>query len=429
MGGTKDEATVAGQGATPDGVDVAVVVVGAGAAGIAAGMALGEAGVSCRILEARPRIGGRAHTRTDRGPDPLDMGCAWLHSGDVNPWTAIAEADGFTVDRSRPAWGEQAGGVGFPPNGVADFNAALDAYLDRVGDDEDTADRPATTLFEPGSPWNPLIDAVNTYVSGTHADRISVRDLARYADTGVNWRVREGYGAVVARHGAGLPIVTDCPVTTVDHGGRTIRVETPHGTMTAAAVIVTVPSSLIARGTPRFVPDLPAKRDAAAGLPLGAADKLFLAIDEPERLPRGHVFGRPDSAATGTYHLKPFGRPLIEAFFAGDLAVELEAGGPDAFLAYAVEELTGLFGGDLARHLRPLVTTAWVGDPFARGAYSAALPGRADDRAMLAAPVDGRLFFAGEATSRSDFSTAHGAYRTGRAAAEAAVHALGMPTR
>ena len=44
--------------------------------------------------------------------------------------------------------------------------------------------------------------------------------------------------------------------------------------------------------------------------------------------------------------------------------------------------------------------------------------GMADGRATLAAAVDERLFFAGEACSRNDFSTAHGAYETGVAAAD-----------
>ena len=87
-------------------------------------------------------------------------------------------------------------------------------------------------------------------------------------------------------------------------------------------------------------------------------------------------------------------------------------------------ELVGLYGGDFARRVAPIAMHGWSGDPFARGAYSYALPGHADDRAVFAAPVDGRLFFAGEACSRADFSTAHGAYLTGIAAAEQAIKAL-----
>ena len=92
--------------------------------------------------------------------------------------------------------------------------------------------------------------------------------------------------------------------------------------------------------------------------------------------------------------------------------------------AFAAGELARLFGNGIRRHISPLASTAWLQDPWARGSYSYAQPGHADDRAQLAAPVDDRLFFAGEATSPNFFSTAHGAYMSGVAAAEAAINSL-----
>ena len=88
-----------------------------------------------------------------------------------------------------------------------------------------------------------------------------------------------------------------------------------------------------------------------------------------------------------------------------------------------MSELTGLFGASFARRVKPLHMHCWGTDPFARGSYSFALPGKADCRATLAAPVDDRLFFAGEACSKNDFSTAHGGYLTGVAAADQAIAA------
>ena len=94
-----------------------------------------------------------------------------------------------------------------------------------------------------------------------------------------------------------------------------------------------------------------------------------------------------------------------------------------AFFDFAVSELTGVFGSDFARRLKPIRVHCWRSDPFALGAYSYASPGNADCRATLAEPVDDRLFFAGEACSRHDFSTAHGGYLTGVAAAEQVIAA------
>jgi monoamine oxidase len=125
-----------------------------------------------------------------------------------------------------------------------------------------------------------------------------------------------------------------------------------------------------------------------------------------------------DRVDTGAYHIRPFGRPQIEAYFGGDLAAELEKGGEAAFFDFAAGELAETFGKDFASRIGPIGMHPWKADPYARGSYSYALPGRADCRAKLAEPVDDRLFFAGEACSRNDFSTAHGAYLTGLDAAE-----------
>jgi monoamine oxidase len=83
-----------------------------------------------------------------------------------------------------------------------------------------------------------------------------------------------------------------------------------------------------------------------------------------------------------------------------------------------VNELVGIFGSSFAQRLKPVRMHCWGTDPFSRGSYSYALPGKAACRTVLAAPVDNRLFFAGEACSPVDFSTAHGAYATGVAAAD-----------
>ena len=300
---------------------------------------------------------------------------------------------------------------------------ALHERADALAESE--PDRSLADLLEPGGRWNALLDAVSGYYSGAALARVSARDLGRYADDGVNWRVVEGYGADVAEHGAGLEVAFDCAVTRIDHGGRRIRLETTRGAVEADAAIVTLPSAVIAADEGLFAPALPDKTRAAAGLPLGHDDKLFLSLADAEAFaPETRAFGDPRRAATAAYQFRPFGRPMIECYFGGALAAELERGGEAAFFDFARRELVGLYGGDFARRIAPLALHGWSGDPFARGAYSYALPGRADDRAALAAPVDGRLFFAGEACSRADFSTAHGAYLTGLAAAEQAIKAL-----
>ncbi len=403
--------------------DTEVVIIGGGAAGVAAARRLADARIDCLLVEARSRLGGRAWTINSEFP--IDLGCGWLHSADRNPWREIAELQGRSIDKTPPPWMRRSAPIGFPLSEQDAFLQAHREFYERLDSlSEDKPDVAAATFLEPHGRWNALINAVSSYVSGAELDRVSARDFDRYGDSGVNWRVVEGYGTVIAAHGRGLPVMLGCAVRLIDRRGRRLRMETPNGAITANAAIVTVPTPVLAEEKIVFIPPLPEKTEAALGLPLGLADKLFLSLSDAEEFNKeSRLFGHTDRSRTGVYHFRPFGRPQIEAYFGGRLAAELEAGGDGAFVDFAVSELVGLFGSDFARRVKPLKLHPWGIDPFSRGSYSYALPGKAECRAALAAAVDDRLFFAGEACSRSDYSTAHGAYLTGAAAAEQVIAA------
>ncbi len=402
----------------PSAVDIAII--GAGAAGLGAAHALKRSGLTTLVLEARDRAGGRGHTIMAAPNVVFDLGCGWLHSADKNSFVAIAEHLDFEVNKTLPPWRERAYGKAFPQAERDDFIRAIDEFYDRA---EQAAkgrrDGAASACLEPGNRWNPMIDAMSTYINGCELDQVSILDMDAYEDTNINWRLRRGYGALMAAYGASCDIALNTQVTLIDHSGKRVRIETSQGTLTADKVIVTVPTNLIADEAIRFHPALPGKVDAARGLPLGLADKVMLALDEPDALPKeGNLRGATMRTAMGTYHLRPFGQPCIEGFFGGSFAQALEDAGHGALAAQAIDEIVALLGSDFRRKLKPLSESRWAHDPFARGSYSHALPGHAGDRAVLAAPVDGRLFFAGEATSPNFFSTAHGARDSGERAAE-----------
>jgi len=399
--------------------DIDVAIIGAGAAGLGAAHGLARSGLSVIVLEARDRVGGRGHTIMASPEVTFDLGCGWLHSADKNSFVAIAEQLGFAIDRTRPPWREQTFDRGFPQAERLDFIRALDEFYARA---EQAAanggDGAASLCLEPGNRWNGMIDAISTYINGAELDRVSLLDMDAYEDTEINWRVRRGYGALMEAYGTPCPIILDCNVTLIDHAGPRLRLDTSRGTLTAGRAIVTVPTNLIADEAIRFVPTLPSKVEAAAGLPLGLDNKVMLGLAEPGDLPAdGGLRGATMRTGMGSFHLRPFGQPCIEGFFGGRFARELEAAGEGATAAQAIDEVVTLLGTDYRRKLKPLAESRWGHDPFARGAYSHALPGHADKRAMLAAPVDNRLFFAGEATSPSFFSTAHGARDSGERAA------------
>jgi len=405
----------------PSSIDVAII--GAGAAGLSAAHALQNSGLSIIVLEARDRVGGRAHTITPAPGIIFDLGCGWLHSADKNRFVGIANQLNFEIDKTRPPWREQSFDTGFPLAERQNFIRALDAFYDRAEQAAQAAiknghDEAASNYLEPGNRWNPMIDAISTYINGCELDQVSILDMDAYEDTDLNWRIRRGYGTLIAAYGATCPLALNCEVTLIDHSAKRVRIETSRGTLTADKVIVTVPTNLIGDEAIRFHPPLPAKVDAARGLPLGLADKVTLALDEPEALPKeGNLRAATMRTEMGTYHIRPFGQPCIEGFFGGRFAQSLEDAGEGAIAAASIDEIVSFLGNDFRRKLKPLAESRWAHDPFARGSYSHALPGHAGDRAVLAAPVDGRLFFAGEATSPGFFSTAHGARDSGERAA------------
>jgi monoamine oxidase len=409
----------------PSSVDVAII--GAGAAGLGAAHALADSGLSVIVLEARNRLGGRAWT-VQASPDvTFDVGCGWLHSADRNSFVAIAKQLGFELNKDLPPWRERAYGNAFPQAERDDFMRAMDAFCERLWQAaQNREDEPASRSLEAGNRWNPMIDAISTYINGCELEDMSTRDWEAYEDTELNWRVRRGYGALVAAYGAPCPVALNCNVALIDHSGKRIRIETSQGAVTADKAIVTVPTNLIADETIRFSPSLPSKVDAAAGLPLGVDDKVTLALDDAEAFPKeANLRGATMRTEMGTYHIRPFGQPCIEGFFGGSFARTLEDAGDGAIAAQAISEIASFLGNDIRRKLTPLYESRWAHDPFARGSYSHALPGHAGDRAVLAAPVDGRLFFAGEATSPEFFTTAHGARDSGERAAREALGARG----
>jgi monoamine oxidase len=409
----------------PSEVDVAVI--GAGAAGIAAARRLAEAGsASLVVLEARERPGGRAWTVESDGL-PMDLGCEWLHSADRNVLAPLAAQFGFSINRRRPDWTTRLRYSGESAQAEADWQREREAHywaIHRAAQRADDAS--AATVLVPGARWNALLDATSTWANAVELEHLSVKDNDRYEDTGTNWRLREGYGTLFAALAEGLPIAYGAPVARVVHDGRRIRLETCRGTVGAARIIVTVPTAVIAGEHLAFDPKLPDKLAAAAGLPLGLANKLFLRVDGglPDAEDELFLVGSTRRRETMSYQVRPMGRSRIHCFFGGRFAAQLERDGLAATAAFAIDELVGLFGEGIRRQLHPLERSAWRSDPFARGSYSYALPGHADDRARLAMPVDDRLFFAGEACSVNFFSTAHGAYETGLAAADAALASL-----
>ena len=184
---------------TPSSEIYDAVIVGAGAAGLAVAAKLCEAKARVCVLEARTRPGGRGLTLHSEIGLALDLGCGWLHSAEQNPWVRRAQDLGFTIDRTPPPWMRPAIDVNFPAALQDAYHRAFAGFEDRLKQAaREGPDRPASSLFVKGDErWRPLLNAFSGYYNGAPFDEISVQDYAAYQPTQQNWRVREGYGALM----------------------------------------------------------------------------------------------------------------------------------------------------------------------------------------------------------------------------------------
>jgi monoamine oxidase len=406
-----------------------IAVIGAGAAGLGAGRRLRELGASFVVLEAAYRVGGRGYTEEIAPGVPFDLGCHWMHSASLNPFVAMADAAGFTYRK---------GTFDRTLHFAADWTASTDVkdcdgFLERsyaalreahaAGRDVSVAD-----VVERDSPWTGCFDYWTSLNASVDSDQVSAVDLYNYRDTGEDWPLKEGYGTLIARLAPGLPLRLNAAVTDIDLSGKQITLTTPMGAVTAKAVIVAVSTGILGGGDIRFTPGLPDwKQQAIADLPLGCHNRICLLFDRNvfgDDHPRGTMLlsskGEPMS-----FLIRPFGYDYVHAMTGGRFADWLERAGIEASADLAMENLQKAFGSDITKHVVRHLVTAWRGDPWIKGAYSAARPGRAGQRARLAEAIDGRLFFAGEATSSEFFASAHGAYLSGIRAADEAHGAIG----
>jgi monoamine oxidase len=407
--------------------DVDVAIVGGGAAGIGAARRLAQSNYSTVLLEAGPRLGGRAWTHEGSGLR-LDLGCGWFHSAERNSWIAIAEAAGVPIDRRPAQWGNQYRDLGFPKSDQAKAHAEYAEWMQRLEHAPPASDCVADALASDGE-WNDYIRAIVGFISGASSAKLSIADYLAYdeASSENNWRMLTGYGALVARSfpsQVALHLAT--PVDSIALEPRGVTVVTPAGSMRARTAIVTVSTNALAGDIMKLPTELAPWREAASRLPLGRNEKLFFEIsgDAPFET-ETQLLGNPRDVRTASYYIRPLGSRVIECFFGGEGARFLEESGHAAGFDFALAQLSTLFGAGIRGSLRPLTGSTWSQMKHIGGAYSYALPGQTSARSVLARPFDDRLFFAGEATSAVDFSTAHGAHDTGVRAAEEAIEAMG----
>ena len=412
------------EGGALRGWDVDVVVVGGGAAGVAAALELRARGVGVRILEASGRLGGRIRTDRDSLGAPFDLGASWIHGADRgNPWSDIALALGarWALDPRRRR-------VGASAADGEELGAAIETALrDMVRRLDPAGAESLGALLPQSGRWAVVVRQLfGPWISGAEPEAIDAFDWLA-GISGEDWIPLEGYGALLQKIARDLPVTYRCPVRRLSATGKGVKVEAACGTLEAGFVVLTVSTELLRRGCPEILPR-PERRfaDALDALPLGCAEKIGVALTGEAGIPETGVFlYPPPGGGEVLYVLRPGGLPVAWGFVGGERARMLAALGERELAAYVREDLARLLGRRAAACVGRVVMSRWHQDRWVLGAYSYARPGCAAMREVLGEPLFGRVYVAGEANAPWGWQgTAGGAYLAGRRAAQAIHHRL-----
>jgi monoamine oxidase len=423
-----------------------VIVLGAGAAGLAAARRLHDAGAAVQVLEARQRIGGRIWTDETFAPFPVEYGAEFIH-GEHAVTHALAAAAGIEtipVDRyGRLRWSDSGAARTLDALPVArrDLIMALFRAFDGLrAMPLDAPDRSLAHYLRDSGFNDEALTVADVLLAQTcyaAVETLSCADLARELRVDhagkKEYRLRSGYAPLLAWYAGGLDLRFGAVARVVRHSPGGVAVETDADTFHADCCIVTIPVAALQRGVPQFDPPLSsAKQWAIQAMRVEAATKLLYRFDEP-LWDADLTFMAHTGLAARWWPAAHAARDagVIIAYATAVRARVLDALDEAGALAVGLRELQTLLGrDDLAQRCVAARRVVWSADPFAYGGYAHVPPGAEAARRILATPEGATLFFAGEATVyESNPQTVHGAIESGWRAAHEALRAYSSSTQ
>ena len=410
--------------------DFDVLIVGAGAAGVAAARRIAGSGRTFAILEASDRRGGRCFTDRRAFDQPYDAGAYLIHLPDRSSLPKLAVQKGIEL---------------YPDPqlqqirifGRKGFERDLERlYTDRVscntaisnaaaGKDEISC---AEALPKDLGDWRPTMEFIlGPYRFGADLQDLSAKEYAASIYRNPASLCRQGVGFLIERLAIGIPIKFFSPVTLVDWGDRSVALQAGAGAVTARAVIVTASTAVLASGKIKFKPNLPAPYwKAVETLKLGSYDHVAIEFNgNPLGLdPNEVVFEKATDNKTAALFANLHGTRLSILLVGGKMGAELAEQGDSAMKAFALDWISRVFGSNINKAVLRTHTTSWNKQPWALGAFSSAHPGAQEARQILSQPLNDRIWFAGEAVNQTLWGTVGGAWRDGERAADAVIGRL-----
>ena len=415
-----------------------VIIIGGGAAGLAAARSLAGEGVPVLLLEARDRLGGRMHTISSRtGNLPIELGAEFIHGEENTIWPVIEAAGLRTHKVPDRHWSFTKDGLAKDRKFWEEISSVLNRINPAAPDQDFLSFLDQAWGIGPG-PRGAALEYVENFHAAP-AGRIGIQALARAEaaaeeDKGtVQFRLRDGYGALTQwfsrqlaeRH---VELQTNSIVKSVrwDRGRVEISTQTPEGQrkFEAERALITLPLGVLQNqtgpGAVQFDPPLSSKERVIHALAMGSAVKITLQFRSRIWPVRNFGFIHTDDPLLPVWWSDERG-PVITGWAGGSRAQRLHQEGPEATVAAALRILGTMFKQEQTKVRELLVasyTHDWMKDPFSLGAYSYTPVRMMDMPRRLAAPIADTLFFAGEATdSEGEQGTVHGALASGGRAA------------
>ncbi len=412
-----------------------VVVIGAGASGLAATSNLMASGKSVLCIEAMSRKGGRCHTDNSIFGVPYDMGAHWLHQYSKNQIAEFGKKhkDKFNIYKAKEPlmiYDGEKKIKGFKLGKLYskvekkqwkknDIPSKDEPFMSQIPE-KWKKNKWFHSVHQLLGPCQPAVDFDDYTLNDSHTNSTHQGEGDGY--------VKEGYGTLLAYYRRDVPVKLKTVVNEIKWGGKGVQIETNQGTISAKTCVITVSVAVLNAGKIKFSPALPLEKyEAFDGIRLGTYNhitfqlkddfyKKYKVKDDTYFVNRieNTINGSPaGSCAT----LKISGTNISYFDVGGKFAQHLEAEGKDASVDFVLNRLRSAFGSKIDKYFIKAHVTAWGKNPFTLGSYSSAIPGKSHLRKKLKIPVADKLFFAGEATT-GVYATCHGADLSGERAAK-----------
>ena len=414
-----------------------VVIVGAGISGISAAKIFEDNNISYIVIEANNRLGGRAKKAPETFGHWFDLGCSYLHEGEINPFRTIAKSlkvpidyqngDIFSIEKTKYLFGEKPLLLNKKKKLKKSYNnflMMLNFYKENVKDNR------LSSCLNINDPNYPILFDYLTGLNGIEAHLVSARDFAS-VNEGKDLIIESGLANMIDKWATGINFILNNPVKQINWDREQIEIYTKSNKYICKSVLLTVSNGILANEDITFIPKLPDyKTQAIHNLPMGILNKIGVLFEKGTFKDNqiGWYVATPDKYHNNiseifSFEIRKKEKEHMIFFFGGKKGSDVE-NFPKKYYKKIIEFIKNQFGENKEKNIIKIIHSSWGKDPYSKGAYSFALPGHNFERNLLKKPLEKKVYFAGEATIQKNYGTCHGAYISGNNTANKIIYDL-----